>query len=131
MLLMAAAALAALLLLVAGCGDSKPAYCGKQSELRSAVDELGGGDVAAEGVEALVSSLRGVEAKAWAFAAEVRSEYPGEVGSAEASLRRVRAATKAVSAEATPTGVARLVAGAAGLRADLAALDSAVEKGCE
>jgi hypothetical protein len=131
MLLAAAAALAALLLLVAGCGDSKPDYCGKQSELRTAVEQLGEGDVASEGVGALLSSLRGVEAKARGLAAEVKSEYPSEVSSAEASLRQVRAATKAASAEATPAGVARLVARVAGLRVALTALDEAVEKGCE
>jgi len=130
-LLAGAIALTALLLLVAACGDSKPEYCGKQSELRTAVDELGEAGLPSEGVGALLSSVRGVEAKAWGLAAEVKAEYPTEVSSAEVSLRQVRAATKAVAAEATPAGVARLVADADDLRVDLAALDDAVEKGCE
>src|ERR1700733_12036530 len=63
-------------LLLCACGSSKPAYCVKSSELKSAVSALTHLNLSKEGVAGAEAALRKVQSSAEGVATTAKSEFP-------------------------------------------------------
>lgn len=98
------AALAAGMLLIAGCGSSKPEYCTKSSELKSALKALTEVNLSKEGVAGAEAAIRRVQSTAKETVSSAKSEFPQQTeaisDAAEELADSVREASKAQTSSA-------------------------------
>lgn len=91
------AGLAVPALLVCACGSSKPAYCVKSDELKSAVSALTHLNLSKEGVAGAEAALRKVQSSATALVEAAKSEFPKQTEAISTSAKELADSVKAAS----------------------------------
>lgn len=91
------AGLAALALLLYACGGSKPAFCMKSDELKSAVSALTHLDLSKEGVAGAEAALRRVQSSAHGLVEAAKSEFPHQTEAVASSAKALAESVKAAS----------------------------------
>ena len=103
--------LAAFVVLLAGCGSSKPAFCSHVSELESSLKALGSLN-AQSGVSGLEAALAKVNSSAKAVVSSAKSEFPTQSAAIEKSVNAldvtVRELSSATSTAARNAAIAKL-----------------------
>ncbi len=91
------AGLAVPALLVCGCGSSKPAYCVKSTELKSAVNALTHLDLSKEGIAGAEAAVRKVQSSATGLVEAAKSEFPTQTETISTSAKEFADSVKAAS----------------------------------
>lgn len=71
-------ALAGSLVIVAGCGDSKPAFCAKQDELKKSVSDLKDFNILEQGPKGLQQQFDEIQANARELTDAAKEDFPNE-----------------------------------------------------
>ena len=80
-------ALAAIAVVVTGCGSSsKPEYCSNVSELEESVDELGNVQLESNSLATLEADLNKVQTNADAVVTSAKEDFPSETSALESSV---------------------------------------------
>lgn len=101
----------ATVVLLAGCGSSKPSYCQKQSELKSSVQALGEVNVVSGGTSAVTSALQKVESSATGLVEAAKSEFPKQIEAIESSISALKTTAGELSSSPTNTSAIAKVPG--------------------
>lgn len=86
MTLVILAALAAIAVVVTGCGDSKPEYCSNVSELEESIDELENVQLEKGFLTTLEADVNKVRMNANAVVSSAKEDFPGETTALETSV---------------------------------------------
>jgi hypothetical protein len=113
--LLAGVALPALLL--CACGSSKPAYCVKSAELKSAVSALTHLDLSKEGIAGAEAALKKVQNSAEGLVKAAKEELPKQTEAISTSAKELADSVKAASTNSSA---------ASAIPAEIVALGSAV-----
>jgi hypothetical protein len=108
-------------LLLGGCGSSKPAFCSHVSELEKSVQSLGSLN-AQSGVSGLEADLKKIDSSAKAVVSSAKSEFPTQTAAIEKSVTALDNTVKELSS-ATTTGARN--AAIAKLPGEVSAADTA------
>lgn len=109
-------------LLVSGCGSSKPAYCAKVSELKSAVSALSHLNLSKEGISGAEAAVHKVQSSADGLVEAAKSEFPSQTEALSAAAKEFAGSVKAASNPQTRTSAASQIP------AEIVALGSAVNE---
>jgi hypothetical protein len=91
------AGLAVPALLVSGCGSSKPTYCAKVSELKSAVSALSHLDLSKEGIAGAEAAVHRVQSSANGLVEAAKSEFPQQTEAVSTAAKEFADSIKAAS----------------------------------
>jgi hypothetical protein len=84
-------------LLICACSSSKPAFCAKSSELKSAVSALTHIDLAKEGVAGAEAAVHHVQSSAKGLVEAAKSEFPQQTEAIEHAAKEFGESVKAAS----------------------------------
>jgi hypothetical protein len=88
------------MLLLSGCGGSKPAFCSHVSELEKSVQALGSLNLQS-GVSGFEADLKKVDSSAKAVVSSAKSEFPTQTTALEKSVRALDGTVKELSSATT------------------------------
>jgi hypothetical protein len=126
------AGLAVPALLICACGSSKPAYCAKTSELKSAVSALAHVDLAKEGIAGAEAAVHRVQHSATGVVEAAKSEFPHQTEAIEQAAKEFGESVKAVSQpQKQSSAVAQIPAEIVALGAAVNDFASATKSKCE
>jgi len=97
-------------LLLSACGSSKPTYCVKSSELKSAVSALTHINLSKEGVAGAEAALRKVQSSAEGVVKAAKSEFPQQTEAISRSAKELATSVKAASGSPSSSSVAQIPA---------------------
>jgi hypothetical protein len=103
----AVALLSLSVLIAAGCGTSKPAYCSKANDLQGALDTLKS-DVSDGNVSAISSDVQTAKTDLDAVASSAKSDFPSETRAVRSSLSTLASAIKALPSSPSTSDLVRL-----------------------
>jgi hypothetical protein len=103
----AVALLSLSVLIAAGCGTSKPAYCSKANDLQGALDTLKS-DVSDGNVSAISSDVQTAKTDLDAVASSANSDFPSETRAVRSSLSTLASAIKALPSSPSTSDLVRL-----------------------
>ena len=92
---------AAAAVLAAGCGSSKPAYCGDRTKLEQSVKSI---DVTA-GLGALKTQLEQVETNAQSLVSSAKSDFPDETSAINSSVSKLKTEVGTLASSPSPSQV--------------------------
>jgi outer membrane murein-binding lipoprotein Lpp len=95
-------------LLLAGCGSSKPGYCSKVNDLKKSVQDLPNVNVVQNGTSGLTSALQKVESNAKAVVSSAKSDFPNETSALSNSLNGLAQAIKNLPSSPTAGQIATI-----------------------
>ncbi len=130
-ILSVALALAALALIAAGCGSSKPDYCSNVSDLKESVDELGSIQVESGVLSTLRSDLEKVRADANRVVSSAQQDFPNETSALNSSVSSLADTVDRLPPSPTPQQLAGLTAEIATAVTAAEELSSATKSACE
>jgi hypothetical protein len=116
------AGLAVPALLVSGCGSSKPTYCAKVSELKSAVSALSHFNLSKEGISSAEAAVHRVQSSANGLVEAAKSEFPQQTEAVSTAANEFANSVKAASNPQTRSSAA------AQIPAEIVALGSGVNE---
>lgn len=101
----------AVLVVLAGCGSSKPAFCSQVSELENSIKALGSLN-AQSGISGLETALAKIDTNAKTVVSSAKSEFPTQTAAIEKSVTALEATAKevagATSTQARTTAISKL-----------------------
>ena len=125
-------ALAALALLVAGCGgSSKPAYCSNVSDLEGSIAEIKGIELDSGAISTLQADLEKVKTNADAVVSSAKQDFPSETSALKSSVSSLSTAVNQLPPTPTPQQLLALTSGIESTVTAAKELSSATESACE
>jgi hypothetical protein len=119
-------------LLVCACGGSKPAFCQKSTELKSAVSSLTHINLAKEGLSGAEAAVRRVQSSAKGLVEAAKSEFPKQTEAISSSADAFAESVKAASNPTTSsTAVAQIPGELVALGTAVSDFASATESKCK
>jgi hypothetical protein len=107
-----AAVAAVVLIVLAGCGSSKPAYCSDRSNLENSVKNLPS-VTSSSGVSGLKSQLGTIQNDATTLVNSAKSDFPTETTAVKSSVNALATAVKALPSSPSTAQIAALGVSAA------------------
>lgn len=117
-------------LLLGGCGSSKPAYCVKTDELKSSVSALTHINLSKEGIAGAEAAVRKVQSSAEGVVKAAKSEFPQQTEAISRAAKELAASVKAASSPSS-SSVAQIPAELVALGAATNEFLSATKSKCE
>lgn len=109
----AAAALTALTLVVAaGCGSSKPAYCTARTNLNNSIKNLPSA-ASSSGISGLTSQIATIQSDATSLVNAAKSDFPSETSAVKSSVDALSTAVKALPSSPSAAQIAPIAIDAA------------------
>jgi hypothetical protein len=119
-------------LLVCGCGSSKPAYCVKSNELKSAVSALTHLDLSKEGIGGAEAAVRKVQSSAAGLVEAAKSEFPTQTETISTAAKEFGDSVKAASEpQKRSSAVSQIPAEIVALGSGVSEFVSATKSKCE
>lgn len=114
---------------LAGCGDSKPAYCQDVTNLKDAVNELPGlaKSVNLSGLQAQAKTIR---SDADTLVASAKSDFPSETDALSTSVDGLESSVKALSSSSSASEIAAVAVNASALVNAVKSFTSATDSKC-
>jgi hypothetical protein len=109
-------------LLLSGCGSSKPTYCTKVSELKSAVSALSHLNLSKEGISGAEAAVHKLHSSATGLVEAAKSEFPQQSEAVATAAKELASSVKAASNPQTRSSAASQIP------AELVALGSGVNE---
>jgi len=103
---------AAVLIALAGCGSSKPAYCSDRTNLQNSVKNLPS-SVSSSGISGLTSQLTTIKSDATKLVNSAKSDFPTQTSAVKSSVDTLQAAVKALPSSPSTAQIAALIPDAA------------------
>jgi hypothetical protein len=129
--LLAVAVMAALLLAAAGCGSSKPGYCGDRSRLETSIEELPSRLNLTSGLSGVEAQLRTIQSNANALVASARSDFPTETAAIRTSIDTFSSAIRALPSSPSPSQIASLATDGSSVVSAVNSFVDATKSKCE
>jgi hypothetical protein len=107
-LLLALTTAAAMAAFAAGCGSSKPAYCGDVSTLEQSVNDI---DVT-KGLGSLETQLQKVQSNAESLVSSAKSDFPDQTAAINTAVSRLKTDVSAITSSPAPSQLAAVASGA-------------------
>lgn len=125
-------ALAALALLVAGCGGgSKPDYCSNVSDLEGSIAKVKGIELDSGAVSTLQTDLEKVKTNADAVVSSAKQDFPSETSALKSSVSSLSTTVDQLPPTPTPQQLLALTSGIESTVTAAKELSSATESACE
>jgi len=96
---------------VAGCGSSKPAYCSDRANLENSIKGLTSLN-ASSGVSGLQAQLKKIQADANALVSSAKSDFPNQTSAIKSSLDALESSVKTVTSNPSATQIATVASDA-------------------
>jgi hypothetical protein len=103
---------AVVLIALAGCGSSKPAYCSDRTNLENAVKNLPS-SVSSSGISGLTSQLTTIKNDATTLVSAAKSDFPTQTSAVKSSVDTLETAVKALPSSPPTAQIAAIAADAA------------------
>jgi hypothetical protein len=117
------------LVVVAGCGSSKPAYCTDRSNLENSVKGLTSLS-SSSGVSGLQTQLTKIESDATSLVSTAKSDFPTETSAVKSSADALQTAVKALPSSPSAPQIAAIAADAASVVNSVNSFVSASKSKC-
>ena len=125
-------ALAALALLVVGCGgSSKPDYCSNVSDLEGSIAEIKDIELDSGAVSTLQTNLEKVKTNADAVVSSAKQDFPSETSALKSSVSSLSTTVNQLPPTPTPQQLLALTSGVESTVTAAKELSSATESACE
>lgn len=124
--MLAAALATAVVAVAAGCGSSKPAYCGDVSNLKKSVSDIS----VTGGISSLKTQLQKIETNAKAVVSSAKGDFPTETSAIQTSVTSLQNGVSAVGSTPTPAQLASIAADAKNLVNAISSFSSSTSSKC-
>ena len=98
---------AAVLIALAGCGSSKPAYCSDRTNLENSIKNLPT-SVSSNGISGLTSQLTTIKSDATTLVNAAKSDFPTQTSAVKSSVDALQSAVKALPPSPSATQLAAI-----------------------
>jgi len=98
---------AVVLIALAGCGSSKPAYCSDRTNLENSVKNLPS-SVSSSGISGLTSQITTIKSQATTLVSSAKSDFPTETSAVKTSVDALSSAVKALPSSPSATQLAAI-----------------------
>jgi hypothetical protein len=98
---------AVVLIALAGCGSSKPAYCSDRTNLENSVKNLPS-SVSSSGISGLASQLTTIKSDATKLVSSAKSDFPTQSSAVKSSVDALVSAVKALPSSPSATQIAAI-----------------------
>jgi hypothetical protein len=98
---------AVVLIALAGCGSSKPAYCSDRTNLENSVKNLPS-SVSSSGISGLASQITTIKSQATTLVSSAKSDFPTETSAVKTSVDALASAVKALPSSPSATQLAAI-----------------------
>jgi hypothetical protein len=98
---------AVVLIALAGCGSSKPAYCSDRTNLENSVKNLPS-SVSASGISSLKSQVTTIKSQATTLVSSAKSDFPTQTSAVKSSVDALSSAVKALPSSPSATQLAAI-----------------------
>jgi len=125
------AALAAVTVLLAGCGgSSKPGYCSNVNDLKQSVQGLTDVKVVENGTSSLKYALTTVQSNAEAVISSAKSDFPSETSALNTSLQSLSTSVQQLAGTPSAAGLASVASAVSASVSAAKALESSTSSKC-
>jgi hypothetical protein len=93
------------LVVLAGCGASKPAYCSDRTNLQNSVKNLPS-SVSSNGISGLTSQVTTIKSDATTLVSSAKSDFPTETSAVKSSVATLEGSVKALPSSPSATQIA-------------------------
>jgi hypothetical protein len=114
---------------LAGCGSSKPAYCSDRSNLESSIKDLPS-VTSSGGISGLTSQLTTIKGDATALVSSAKSDFPTETTAVKSSVDALDSAVKALPSSPSATDIAAVAADAASVVSSVKSFSDSSKSKC-
>ena len=98
---------AVVLIALAGCGSSKPAYCSDRTNLENSVKNLPS-SVSSGGISSLKSQVTTIKSQATTLVSSAKSDFPTQTSAVKTSVEALSSAVKALPSSPSATQIAAI-----------------------
>jgi len=98
---------AVVLIALAGCGSSKPAYCSDRTNLENSVKNLPS-SVSSGGISGLPSQITTIKSQATTLVSSAKSDFPTQTSAVKTSVDALSSAVKALPSSPSATQLAAI-----------------------
>jgi hypothetical protein len=127
---LAVATVAAIALVVlAGCGSSKPSYCSERTKLEDSIKGVTGLKLSGI-VSGLQSQVSTIQTDATSLVNSAKSDFPSETSAVKTSVNALSSAVKALPANPSATQIATVATSAAGVASSVKSFVDASSSKC-
>jgi len=98
---------AVVLIALAGCGSSKPAYCSDRTNLENSVKNLPS-SVTSNGISGLTSQITTIKSQATTLVSSAKSDFPTQTSAVKTSVDALSSAVKALPSSPSATQLAAI-----------------------
>ena len=98
---------AVVLIALAGCGSSKPAYCSDRTNLENSVKNLPS-SVTSSGISGLASQVTTIKSQATTLVSSAKSDFPTQTSAVKSSVDALSSAVKALPSSPSATQLAAI-----------------------
>jgi hypothetical protein len=120
---------AVVLIALAGCGSSKPAYCSDRTNLENSVKNLPS-SVSSSGISGLQTQLKTIENQATTLVSAAKGDFPSETSAVKSSVDTLASAVKAVPSSPSAAQIAAIGADAANVTSSVNSFVDASKSKC-
>jgi hypothetical protein len=124
---------AAVLVGVAGCGSSKPAYCSDRTNLENSIKGLKGlnfSSGASTAISALESQITTIKTDATSLVNAAKSDFPSQTSAITSSVDALQSAVKAIPSSPSAGQIAAIGADAASVESSVKSFVDATNSKC-
>ncbi len=117
------------MLMLAGCGSSKPGYCSARTNLETSIKGLSSLNVSS-GISGLEAQLEKIKSNAQALVNAAKSDFPNQTSAIKTSVDSLASAVKALAKNPSPGQIAGLANDATSLENSVKSFMSATSSKC-
>jgi hypothetical protein len=121
--------MAVALLLLVGCGSSKPAYCSNRTNLENSIKGLKDLSISS-GISGLQSQLSKIQSDAITLANSAASDFPSESSAVKSSVNAFVASVKSLPSSPSASQIASIATGAASVVSSVKSFAGATSSKC-
>ena len=118
------------ILVAAGCGNSKPEYCSKVTDLQNELNTLKGNVTNAD-FSALNSDVQTVQADVDAVASSAKSDFPSETSAVQSSVSTLTSTVQSLPSSPSAQDLARLTGAVGAAITSVSDFRSATSSACD
>ena len=122
-------AAAATVVALAGCGSSKPAYCGDRTNLENSIKGLTS-LTASSGVSGLKTQVTTIQSDASTLVSSAKGDFPSETSAITSSVDALKSSVGALSSSPSAAQIATVTKDAAGVVSSVKTFTDATSSQC-
>jgi hypothetical protein len=125
-----ACAAAAAVVALAGCGSSKPAYCGDRTNLENSIKGLTSLTFSSGGVSGLKTQVTTIQSDASTLVGSAKSDFPSQTSAITSSVNALKTAVAGLSSSPSAAQIATVTKDAASVVSSVKSFTDATSSQC-